>query len=163
MPPLGSPMQRDAASSGLREIVILSLRTGLAKQGNTKVNYGKRAFTTRAAQNVRCQYLVVRDTGRNLSCPLPNWCSGWCPEPQHFGALVFHPGRVAAKGQEGGKTMSIIRYKGGAAFEARCACCGRFVKPAKEIKINEVRGLHPGPNATCSKCGRTRMLFFGFL
>jgi ribosomal protein S26 len=54
-------------------------------------------------------------------------------------------------------------YEGGAQFVPVCEKCGRFVKADKTIRVNEITGLHPGPNADCSKCGRTRMLFEGFL
>lgn len=56
-----------------------------------------------------------------------------------------------------------IQYTGGASFVPVCESCRRYVAPDKKIKMNEETGLHPGPNATCSKCGRTRMLFEGFV
>lgn len=49
----------------------------------------------------------------------------------------------------------------GACFVPVCERCGRYVRPDPTIKCNE-HGLHPGSNATCSKCGRTRMPFEGF-
>ena len=55
-----------------------------------------------------------------------------------------------------------IQYDGGATFVPVCECCGRFVKADDTVLTNDF-GLHPGPNATCSKCGRTRMLFEGFI
>lgn len=54
-----------------------------------------------------------------------------------------------------------VQYEGGAIFVPVCMTCHRYVKPDETIRTNE-RGLHPGPNATCSKCGRTRMHFEGF-
>jgi len=46
-------------------------------------------------------------------------------------------------------------------FVRVCEKCGRFVKADDTIRIS-IDGLDPGPNATCAKCGRTRMLFEGF-
>lgn len=56
-----------------------------------------------------------------------------------------------------------VRYTGGAQFVPVCEKCGRYVKADKTISVSEGLGLHPQPNATCSKCGRTHMLFEGFL
>jgi hypothetical protein len=56
-----------------------------------------------------------------------------------------------------------VGYEGGAVFVPVCETCGRFVKADKSILTNDSVGLSPGPNATCSKCGRTRMLFEGFI
>jgi len=56
-----------------------------------------------------------------------------------------------------------VGYQGGAQFVAVCETCGRFVKADATIKVSEGNGLSSGPNATCSKCGRTRMLFEGFI
>lgn len=56
-----------------------------------------------------------------------------------------------------------IVYDGGAVFVPVCESCGRFVVADKTVKTNDVFGLHPGPNADCSQCGRTRMLFEGFM
>ena len=52
---------------------------------------------------------------------------------------------------------------GSAVFIPVCEKCGRFVKRDKEIFVNDWEGLKDQPNATCSKCGRTKMLFEGFL
>jgi hypothetical protein len=59
-----------------------------------------------------------------------------------------------------------ISYEGGvmfgdAVFVPRCEC-GRYVKPDPTVQVGE-RGLKPGPNATCRKCGRVEMYFEGFL
>ncbi len=54
-----------------------------------------------------------------------------------------------------------ITYAGGAVFIPKCEKCGKYVKPDKSIKIIST-GLKDEPNATCSKCGRTKMLFEGF-
>lgn len=55
-----------------------------------------------------------------------------------------------------------VCYDGGATFVPVCEKCGRFVKADTQIFEGE-SGLSPEPNATCSKCGRTRMLFEGFV
>jgi hypothetical protein len=57
----------------------------------------------------------------------------------------------------------ITYGKEGATFVPVCETCGRFVKADKTVRIGEYLGLHPGMNATCKKCGRTRMLFEGFV
>lgn len=54
-----------------------------------------------------------------------------------------------------------VVYGEGATFVPVCEMCGRFVKPDPTITTRGDR-LDAGPNATCSKCGRTRMLFEGF-
>lgn len=54
-----------------------------------------------------------------------------------------------------------VTYEGGAQFVPVCEKCGRFVK-ADETIIENTNGLSEEPNATCSKCGRTHMLFEGF-
>lgn len=56
-----------------------------------------------------------------------------------------------------------VTYEGGACFVPVCEKCHRYVKADETIRTNEVIGLHPGANATCSQCGRTRMLFEGFV
>jgi hypothetical protein len=50
----------------------------------------------------------------------------------------------------------------GMTFVPVCEVCGRFVKP--HIVIRE-RGetLADEPNAECSKCGPTKMLFEGYI
>lgn len=62
-----------------------------------------------------------------------------------------------------------ITYDGGACFVRVCfqredggQGCGRFVK-ADAFVLTGDAGLHPGPNATCKKCGRVRMGFEGFM
>ena len=50
----------------------------------------------------------------------------------------------------------------GATFIPVCVKCGRFVKPDKQVYVGE-RNLRPGANADCKKCGRTEMLFEGFI
>jgi hypothetical protein len=61
------------------------------------------------------------------------------------------------------KTIPLIAYVGGATFIRQCETCRRYVKPYRSIRTNEACGLHPGPNAKCRKCGRTRMVFCGFM
>lgn len=48
-----------------------------------------------------------------------------------------------------------------AVFIPVCEKCGRFVKSDPSIKIRQ-DGLTEDSNATCSKCGRTKMIFEGF-
>ncbi len=59
--------------------------------------------------------------------------------------------------------ITRVVYDSGAQFVPVCKSCGRFVKHDTTILVNELRGLSPEPNATCSKCGRTHMLFEGFV
>jgi len=42
-------------------------------------------------------------------------------------------------------------------FVPRCEKCMRFAKPDATVKGPD------GPNATCTKCGRTNMLFEGYM
>lgn len=56
-----------------------------------------------------------------------------------------------------------VCYEGGAQFVPVCETCGRFVKADAVVYSNEVVGLKDEPNATCKKCGRTKMLFEGFV
>ncbi len=50
----------------------------------------------------------------------------------------------------------------GASFVPVCVKCGRFVK-ADAVLYFQHDTLASGSNATCSKCGRTEMLFEGFI
>ena len=50
---------------------------------------------------------------------------------------------------------------GAMVFVRRCEKCLRFVKPNATVRWGEA-GLHPEPNATCSRCGPTHMIFEGF-
>ena len=59
------------------------------------------------------------------------------------------------------KTRQIIY--GDAYFVPVCEICCRYVKADKTILVNEITGLHPQPNATCSKHGRIHMIFEGFV
>ena len=56
-----------------------------------------------------------------------------------------------------------IGYDGGATFVRVCEQCGRFVKADESVYYNEATGLSKEPNATCLKCGRTHMVFQGFI
>ena len=51
----------------------------------------------------------------------------------------------------------------GATFIPVCMKCGRFVKADDVVFVSEGAGLKKQPNATCSKCGRTEMMFEGFI
>ena len=55
-----------------------------------------------------------------------------------------------------------IVYGEGATFVPVCSKCGRFVKRDDTILMTD-DGIADGPNATCSKCGRTEMIFEGFI
>lgn len=59
--------------------------------------------------------------------------------------------------------MKRVVYNGGATFVPVCEKCKRFVKPDADIRVSEGDGLSDEPNATCSRCGRTKMIFEGFL
>ena len=56
-------------------------------------------------------------------------------------------------------TMRVV-YANGATFVPVCETCGRYVKADDMIPCSAGRDE---PNATCSKCGRTKMLFEGFM
>ena len=51
----------------------------------------------------------------------------------------------------------------GAVFIPVCDKCGRFVKADNEMEFN-IEGVFDKnkPNATCSKCGRIKMIFEGY-
>lgn len=54
-------------------------------------------------------------------------------------------------------------YEGGATFVPVCCKCGRYVKPDETLMVNEWVGLLDAPNCTCKRCGRSHMLFEGFV
>lgn len=56
-----------------------------------------------------------------------------------------------------------IVYGEGATFIPVCTKCGRYVRADETIMVNQAVGLKDQPNATCSKCGRVKMLFEGFI
>lgn len=60
------------------------------------------------------------------------------------------------------ENMRRISYEGGAVFVPVCQTCGRFVRADKTVLVNDCTGLKNQPNASCSKCGRTKMVFEGF-
>lgn len=49
-----------------------------------------------------------------------------------------------------------------ATFIPVCEKCGRFVKADKTVRFGS-EGPPETPNATCKKCGRTSMLFEGYI
>ena len=51
---------------------------------------------------------------------------------------------------------------GSACFVPVCKTCGRFVKSDETISV-DAETLVDQPNADCSKCGRTKMIFEGFI
>lgn len=51
----------------------------------------------------------------------------------------------------------------GPTFVPVCERCGRFVRADREIVVNEIMGNVVEPNATCARCGRTYMLFEGYV
>lgn len=50
----------------------------------------------------------------------------------------------------------------GATFVPVCETCGRFVKADTMMRFQN-HTIAETPNATCTKCGRTHMLFEGFI
>jgi len=61
------------------------------------------------------------------------------------------------------ENMRRLQYENGALFVPVCEKCHRFVKADDEIAFSQWDGsLGEQTNATCRKCGRTRMLFEGF-
>lgn len=57
----------------------------------------------------------------------------------------------------------VVYGESGATFVPVCAVCGWFVKADETIFVNDEVGLKDAPNATCKKCGRTKMIFEGFI
>lgn len=55
-----------------------------------------------------------------------------------------------------------VVYNGDATFVPVCSTCGRFVMADDKIIVNGLDELSSLPNATCSKCGRTHMIFEGY-
>jgi RNase P subunit RPR2 len=52
---------------------------------------------------------------------------------------------------------------GGAQFIPVCKKCHRFVKADKTVWLHTSDSQPVEPNATCSKCGRTGMVFEGYV
>ena len=85
-------------------------------------------------------------------CVHCNKCGRWEEKETHI------------RGVEGEyKNTRRVTYNNGAIFVPVCIKCGRYVKADDTIRYSEGRGLANEPNATCSKCGRTNMLFEGFM
>jgi ribosomal protein L32 len=59
-------------------------------------------------------------------------------------------------------TRRII-YDEDMVFVPKCEKCGRFVRADDCVYINRLGELANQPNATCSKCGRIKMIFEGFM
>jgi len=59
-------------------------------------------------------------------------------------------------------TRRIIYGKDRATFVPVCEKCGQYVRPDEFVMINDMVGLKDEPNATCSRCERTKMIFEGF-
>ena len=57
--------------------------------------------------------------------------------------------------------MNRLNYDG-AQFIPVCDTCKRFVKRDESVKVNGLGELSPEPNCTCSKCGRSHMIFEGW-
>ena len=55
-----------------------------------------------------------------------------------------------------------ITYENGAVFIPVCEKCKRFVKSDGLVNFNGFDELMDEPNATCSRCGRVKMVFEGF-
>lgn len=60
------------------------------------------------------------------------------------------------------ESLRRVVFEGGATFVPVCVKCGRFVKADPQI-TEQNNTIKPGPNATCKKCGRTEMLFEGYV
>lgn len=56
-------------------------------------------------------------------------------------------------------TKRLVYGDEGATFIPVCEKCGRFIKADKIIYVNDRKKN----NATCSKCGRTKMVFEGYV
>jgi len=61
-------------------------------------------------------------------------------------------------------TRRVVYGEDGATFIPVCETCRRFVKADEAVSFNGLGELMKDkPNATCKKCGRTNMLFEGFI
>lgn len=67
---------------------------------------------------------------------------------------------VRYTGYEG--VRRVVYGEEGATYVPVCERCGRFVHADPFIRINGLGESDREHNATCSKCGRTRMLFEGY-
>lgn len=59
--------------------------------------------------------------------------------------------------------MRRIVYGEGVTFVPVCDKCGRFVRADKIIAFSGLGNLKKTTNANCCKCGRTNMIFEGFI
>ena len=59
-------------------------------------------------------------------------------------------------------TRRLVYGDDGATFIPVCEKCCRFVKADETVKFTYESGPVVQPNATCSKCGRTKMIFEGY-
>jgi hypothetical protein len=91
---------------------------------------------------------------------------GTCPDrPSRHMSRCLESNGCVGEGRVSHEYVEVRRVvygEDGATFVPICVGCGRYVKADETVLIND-EGLHPGPNATCAKCGRTRMLFEGFV
>ena len=55
-----------------------------------------------------------------------------------------------------------VSFRNGAMFVPRCNKCGRIVKAYKSVRFDG-NGQPKGNNAMCKKCGRTQMIWEGYL
>lgn len=60
------------------------------------------------------------------------------------------------------RTPIVVYGDDGATFERKCPQCGQFVANDGTITVDGAGRVKPGPNATCSKCGRVEMPFLGY-
>ena len=78
-----------------------------------------------------------------------------------YAAAIRTPYKLAGGERAPRTSTGRDDHVGDAVFVPVCMTCGRFVKADETVLVGE-GGLHPGPNATCKNCGRTRMPFEGF-
>jgi hypothetical protein len=57
----------------------------------------------------------------------------------------------------------VVYGSNGASFIPVCEKCSRLVKADPVLIVHGDGRVKDVPNATCSKCGRTRMLFEGYV
>ncbi len=61
------------------------------------------------------------------------------------------------------RVIRRMTYENGATFVTICEKCKKFVKADKVINFNGLDELKDEPNATCTACGRVKMIFEGFV
>lgn len=91
-------------------------------------------------------------------------CSQKVRPPSEDPRRTSHGPASRARGHAVNEYEGVRRviYGEGATFIPVCETCGRFVRPDPIVLVNG-RGLKDEPNADCSKCGRVKMLFEGFI